>query len=65
MDLKNIKYGRKLISEDQTKGLDQAKLDYNYVLLKREYVDMLYRMRLTAEEIEYILGFEYIEARNY
>ena len=47
--LKNIKYGRKLVSEDE------------YILLKREYVDMLYRMELTTEEIEYILGFEYIE----
>ena len=50
--LKNIKYGRKLISEDK------------YILLKREYIDMLYRMELTTDEIEYILGFEYIEPKT-
>ena len=46
--LKNINYGRKTVAEDE------------YILLKREYIDMLYRMELTIAEIEYILGFEYI-----
>ena len=50
--LKDIKYGRKLISKD------------DYILLKREYIDMLYRMVLTTDEIEYILDFEYIESET-
>ena len=50
--LKIINYGRNMVSED------------NYVLLKREYIDMLYRMKLTTEEIEYILGCEYIESET-
>ena len=40
---------------------EKRSADDEYILLKREYVDMLYRMQLTTEEIEYILGFEYIE----
>ena len=50
--LKNIKYGKKLISEDKQE------------LNKTEYIDMLYRMELPAEAIEYILGFEYIESET-
>ena len=35
-----------------------------YILIEYEYIDMLYRMQLTTEEIEYILDFEYIEAET-
>ena len=50
--LKNINYGRKLKAEGE------------YILVEYEYVDMLYRMELTTEEIEYILDFQYIEAKT-
>ena len=51
--LKNINYGRKVKAEDN-----------KYILVEYEYVDMLYRMELTTEEIEYILDFQYIEAKT-
>ena len=38
--------------------------EYLYELDRFEYFDMIYRMELTTEEIEYILGFEYIEAKT-
>ena len=43
--LKNINYGRKMEN----------------ILVEYEYIDLLYRMELTTEEIEYILDFQYIE----
>ena len=63
--LKNINYGRKTVADDdQTFDLDQSKIEHEYILLKREYIDMLYRMELTTDEIEYILGFEYIKSET-
>ena len=41
-----------------------VKAEGEYILLEYEYVDMLYRMELTTEEIEYILDFQYIEAKT-